>query len=172
MLQMLSKRNGCGDTGTPQFVLASNITSPLPPTHTCAHTCAPTNPTTCTLPHTPNSTNPIKNKPSTLQLTQLAPCSRDPTERAKVAVNAQHYAILVTDVTQWPYPELQRCAAQGCWSRWIVYGCQAASNLRGHMNPLQHRRGLVLVKEAWNAGRLCRHPAPPCTTVPAHMQIL
>ncbi len=33
---------------------------------------------------------------------------RDPNERAKVAVNAQHYAILVTDVTQWPYPELQR----------------------------------------------------------------
>lgn len=32
----------------------------------------------------------------------------DPTGNAKVAVNAQHYAILVTDVTQWPYPEMQR----------------------------------------------------------------
>jgi len=32
----------------------------------------------------------------------------NPNECAKVAVNAQHYAILVTDVTQWPYPELQR----------------------------------------------------------------
>jgi hypothetical protein len=25
------------------------------------------------------------------------------------AVNAQHYAVLVTDVDQWPYPELQQC---------------------------------------------------------------
>lgn len=33
---------------------------------------------------------------------------RNPNERPKVAVNAQHYAILVTDVTQWPYPEVQR----------------------------------------------------------------
>jgi hypothetical protein len=34
--------------------------------------------------------------------------SHECNERAKVAVNAQHYAILVTDVAQWPYPELQR----------------------------------------------------------------
>ena len=42
-----------------------------------------------------------------------APRRRNPSERPKVAVNAQHYAILVTDVTQWPYPELQRCDARG-----------------------------------------------------------
>jgi hypothetical protein len=51
-------------------------------------------------------------------------CLRPPStlargESAKVAVNAQHYAVLVTDVAQWPYPELQRCgAARGAgWLR-------------------------------------------------------
>jgi hypothetical protein len=27
--------------------------------------------------------------------------------RSVISVNAQHYAVLVTDVKQWPYPEMQ-----------------------------------------------------------------
>jgi hypothetical protein len=37
----------------------------------------------------------------------------DPTQRRVMSVNAQHYAVLVTDVKQWPYPEMQWCALAG-----------------------------------------------------------
>jgi hypothetical protein len=36
----------------------------------------------------------------------------DPRQRRVVSVNAQHYAVLVTDVKQWPYPEMQWCAGR------------------------------------------------------------
>lgn len=36
----------------------------------------------------------------------------NPKQPRVVAVNAQHYAVLVTDVKQWPYPEMQWCAGR------------------------------------------------------------
>jgi hypothetical protein len=40
----------------------------------------------------------------------------DRTQRRVMSVNAQHYAVLVTDVKQWPYPEMQWCV--GRLSQW------------------------------------------------------